>query len=372
MKLSNCIHELLLENEIVIIPGFGAFVSHYKPAEIHPETDEIKPPSKGLSFNQKIRNNDGLLVGYIAEKEGISHFDALKRIEKDRENIIYQLDKGEKITFDNIGVLFRNKNNEIEFESFQQKNLLLDSFGLEETSLIQPEPTTEEEYSEKEEVAAGDNIATSAETEQISHSEPEIQSETPEETSFSEDEQFWETLKKNAPLLLEKKEKKRRVWLWFLLIFIPILIAGYFLYNKQNQNVPQQITEEIPAQDNDMTKSPQILPTDSTKTDSTQKGITENPQTETSQANVTSGTKVINQGNYYLVGGSFKEEKNAEKFIHEFNAEGYTPFHLGKRGNFYIVAIGRYKSEKEAVEAQNKFTEKNPDSGTWVFKDETK
>ena len=82
------IHELLLENEIVIIPGFGAFVSEYKPAEISVDSDEIKPPSKTVLFNQQIRNNDGLLVGYVGETKRISHFDALKRIEKEREKIL--------------------------------------------------------------------------------------------------------------------------------------------------------------------------------------------------------------------------------------------------------------------------------------------
>ena len=88
-----------------------------------------------LISTHKIRNNDGVLVGYIAESEGISHFDALKKIEKERENIIYQLDKGEKVTLENTGVLFFDKKHEIQFESFHDDNLLLDSFGLEATSL---------------------------------------------------------------------------------------------------------------------------------------------------------------------------------------------------------------------------------------------
>ena len=83
MRIDKYIKELLLENETVIIPGFGAFISTYKPAEINKENDTIKPPSKEISFNQNIRNNDGLLVGHVADAQGISHFDALKEIEKE-------------------------------------------------------------------------------------------------------------------------------------------------------------------------------------------------------------------------------------------------------------------------------------------------
>ncbi|MFW6246427.1 MAG: hypothetical protein ACOC13_03130, partial [Tangfeifania sp.] len=105
MKLGKYIQLLLPEYETVIIPGLGAFMSTYKPAEIDKESGEINPPSKTVIFNQKIRNNDGLLVATIAEKEGISHFEALQKIETERENILYQLDKGEKVILEKIGEL---------------------------------------------------------------------------------------------------------------------------------------------------------------------------------------------------------------------------------------------------------------------------
>ena len=154
MNLEKYIHSLLLENETVIVPGFGAFVSNYKPAEI--SKNEIKPPSKEISFTQQIRNNDGLLVGYIADEEGISHFDALKKIEKERENLIYKLDKGEKTIIEDAGELFYNEKNEIQFTPFHDDNLLLDSFGLETISIknkvekTSAEENAENKVSEKE------------------------------------------------------------------------------------------------------------------------------------------------------------------------------------------------------------------------------
>ena len=131
MNIGKYIHQLLLENDTVIIPGFGAFISKYKPAELNNDTNELKPPSKTISFNQQIRNNDALLVGKVAEGEVISHFDALTAIEKERENIIYQLDKGDKFLLDEIGELFLNEQNEIQLIPIEKDNLLLDSFGLE-------------------------------------------------------------------------------------------------------------------------------------------------------------------------------------------------------------------------------------------------
>ena len=103
LNLSNFIYSLLLENDTVIIPGFGAFVSTYKPAVIL--ENEIKPPSKEISFTQKIKNNDGMLAEIIARKAKISQSYAMKRIEKAHENMLYELDKGETVIIENIGTL---------------------------------------------------------------------------------------------------------------------------------------------------------------------------------------------------------------------------------------------------------------------------
>ena len=408
MKINTYIHELLLENETVIIPGFGAFISHYKPAEIHPENDEIIPPGKILSFNQKIRNNDGLLVGYIAEKEGISHFDALKEIEKERENIIYQLDKGEKITFENIGVLARNPDNEIEFEPFEQENLLLDSFGLEATSLTPSEPEVEEEKQEEPEVqekiiseAEAENseaeteeketekIISEAEAENSEAETEEKETAESEETSAGKTEEENESDKEPTAFIKEQlvfneaepaipqeeqKEKKKRGWVWFLLILIPIIGVGIYLYLRPNNEIPPiHITEEQPIAGNELTNEVEPAPADTAISDTATTALATAGQTEgtsTDSANTTEATS--GQGIYYLVGGSFKQKENVEKFMNEFDAEGYTPFLLGKRGNFYIVAIGRYKTEDEAFASKDEFLRKNPDAGTWVYKDEAR
>lgn len=387
MKINTYIHELLLENETVIIPGFGAFISHYKPAEIHPENDEIIPPGKTLSFNQKIRNNDGLLVGYIAEKEGISHFDALKEIEKERENIIYQLDKGEKITFENIGVLARNPDNEIEFEPFEQENLLLDSFGLEAISLTPSEPEVEEEKQEEPEVQ--EKIISEAEAENSEAETEEKETAESEETPVEETEEEQESFKQPTAFIKdqlvfneaepaipheEQKDKKKRGWVWFLLLFIPIIGVGIFLYlHPNNETPPIHITEEQPIAKNELTNEGEPAPADTAISDTATTALAAAGQTEgtsTDSANTTEATSV--QGIYYLVGGSFKQKENVDKFMNEFDAEGYTPFLLGKRGNFYIVAIGRYKTEDEAFAAKDEFLRKNPDAGTWVYKDEAR
>jgi len=349
MEIGKYIHKLLLENESVIIPGFGAFVSNYKPAELIKETNELKPPSKEISFSQQIRNNDGLLVGCIADGENISHFDALKKIEKERENIIFKLDKREKVSLEETGELFFDENNEIQFNPFEDENLLLDSFGLE--------PLLVNNLVEKKKEAE-----TKSNTETHEILEPEKENSGPKIIPVLEKETKKSEATEQKPAYAQvnkNEERKKRSWLWILLIMTPIFLVGILIINQKSsvEKPPESNINEphLPIQEE------QFPIADSIVDDSIAK-----------EEIVIDSTKIgtVNLPRFYLVGGSFKEEKNAEKYMLQLSEKGFEPFQLGKRGNFYIIGIGAYKTELEALEAKRDFVKNNPNSGVWIMNEE--
>lgn len=364
MKIGNYIHQLLLENDLVIIPGFGAFVSTYKSAEIDTDTNELKPPSKEISFNQQIRNNDGLLVGRVAEGEAVSHFDALKKIEQERENIIYQLDKGEKVYLEETGELFVNEKNEIQLEPAQNENLLLDSFGLESVQMKH----TEETPAETELHVEPEKTDSEKETTTVT-SAAEVVQEPKKEKSENRDE-FFQSVKQHTPRksVIENntEEKKKRSWLWLILVLAPIIVVGiYITINKQNsENQPQNNSNESGITINEAP----VIKADSSQTDSIQETAKDSIPAE--KIEIPTETLNADSPKYILVGGSFKEEENANTYLLQLKDEGCEPFHLGKRGNFYIVGIGKYYTVEDALAAKDDLNEKNPDSGFWVLKEE--
>ena len=145
MNISRYIKKLLPEHETVIFPGLGAFVSSYQSAQIDVESGQIVPPSKTVTFDPKIRHDDGLLAGQIAEDEHISQSEAQKKIKNERERILYRLDKGEEVILGSLGVLFVNEKQEISFKLSDGSNLLFDAFGLEATSLKNETESSPEE-----------------------------------------------------------------------------------------------------------------------------------------------------------------------------------------------------------------------------------
>ena len=341
MKLGKYIQLLLPEHETVIIPGFGAFVSSYKPAEIDKESGEIKPPSKEVTFNQKIRNNDGLLVETIAEKEGISHFEALQKIETERENMLYQLDKGEN------------------------KNLLLDAFGLETAS---PSKEIQEEQEDESEIDYEDKKLKEFET---------VVNEQPSEKETLEKDPPSEGVDEPEPVLEENQnEKKSRGWLWFLLILLPLIVVGIFMVRKNNEVVPPiRETSEKPVITDIAPDEAEPFAPDTIAPDT----LNISPEDETEATNVGADSVIQKESEvpgkylepdpskYYLVAGSFKEKENADKFFSRLEREGLSPFHLGKQGNFYIVGLGEYNTEQEAFDAQDDFLAEHPESGVWIY-----
>ncbi len=351
MKLGLYISQLLPENETVIVPGFGAFSLIHKPAEIREEEEQVLPPSKEISFNSKIRNNDGLLVEYVAHQEDISHFDALKKIEEERDFILYQLDKGERVTIENIGLFYPDDANEIHFEPASDENLDLESYGLNIASLKEPEPEEKQEEIPKEEAPVAE---TSDEQDG-----PAKEDEKPEPA----DEPEFEPVEQLAPRKNNEPERQqKRGWLWLLLILLPLAAAGIYMYVFQKKTKPDtvEIKIEKPSSEEQtipFSDSTGIVPAAPSETIENQQEYTEN----------SINTITTEPGKFYLIGGSFKEEENANKYFSQLQDEGYQPFHLGKKGNYYLVGIGTYNSEAEAVKAQNNFLEKHPGSGAWVF-----
>lgn len=130
MQLSNYISDLLYRYECVIVPGFGGFVSNTISSTVNHFTHTFNPPTKKLSFNSQLKNNDGLLANYIAASKNISFEEATSMIEEKVANWNLELQKN-TIAIKNIGSLSLNKEQKIIFEPIESTNYLASSFGLE-------------------------------------------------------------------------------------------------------------------------------------------------------------------------------------------------------------------------------------------------
>lgn len=359
MKLDKYISLLLQEYDTVIVPGLGAFVSEYKPAGMDKGSGEIKPPSREITFHSNIKTNDGLLVALISEKEGISHFEALSRIGKESEDMLYRLDKGEKIQFGNLGIFFLGENNQIRFVPKPGGDFLTDAFGLESALIDEP---------------AGNE----------SRSEPVPPQSEPESTKEEPAQSFPDTGKIAAEPMPETSteevipsggngNKKRRGWIWLLFVFI-LIIAGagyyYFFHRNDRSSIPVvEIREEAVKQDSLVVAGDTVPAAENVPADSVESLIVDSVAKRNELFDKADYIEP-DTSKYYLVSGSFKINENAEAYLQQMKGEGYDPFHLGKQGNFFIVGIDVFDDEQKAFAAQYDFLKKFPESGVWVYQPE--
>jgi len=133
MKFDKYIKDLLYRYECVVLPNLGAFVARNTPSNIDESNNIIYPPSKIISFNASIKEDDGLLANHISICENISHKKAIEKINKKITAYKKTLNQEKELRFKNIGSLSLKDNNYI-FSPSNNINFLSSSFGLAEFS----------------------------------------------------------------------------------------------------------------------------------------------------------------------------------------------------------------------------------------------
>lgn len=156
IELAQHIETLLLENDCVIVPGFGGFVAHYSPATRVKEENIFLPPTRIIGFNPQLKLNDGVLVQSYMSAYDTSFADASRIVEKEVNEFIGLLHEEGKAHLDNIGEIHYNIYGNYEFVPYDYKITTpslygLDSFEIHELSALQQkEKVLVPTYQEKE------------------------------------------------------------------------------------------------------------------------------------------------------------------------------------------------------------------------------
>lgn len=153
------IEYLMLRNDCVVVPGFGAFIAQYTSSHNCSQNSTFTSPKRNISFNASINHNDGLLANSIAKKASIPYAEALKQIEKSTTICRQALSDGSEVPFGRLGFFISNGEGHIEFIPFHHEYANDDFFGLQSFSFptlaernaqVATEETLSETYSEPE------------------------------------------------------------------------------------------------------------------------------------------------------------------------------------------------------------------------------
>jgi len=109
------IQYLILKHDCVVVPGFGAFVSRYVGAAFSAAGDAVTPPTRELSFNSLLTHDDGLLIGSITRREGVSYECARSRVEQEVELMQRRLRHEGVLSLPRVGMLTLTAHGAIDF-----------------------------------------------------------------------------------------------------------------------------------------------------------------------------------------------------------------------------------------------------------------
>ena len=130
IELAKHIEVLLLENDCVIVPGFGGFVAHFSEARYETEDQLFLPPMRTIGFNPQLKLNDSLLVLSYTETYDISYPEALRRIEDEVNELRQYLETERCYELNGIGLLTLNNEGNLLFEPCEAGILTPSLYGL--------------------------------------------------------------------------------------------------------------------------------------------------------------------------------------------------------------------------------------------------
>ena len=135
MKFNNHIYPLLKEYNCIVIPNFGSFVCRNISAKFSENYSQLLPPNKEIVFNKNLKENDGVLIKNISEIKNIPYSESEKKINSWVKKVNKKINKGKRISFQNIGSLRKVDKNFI-FEPNINSIFLKSSYGLSAVDIL--------------------------------------------------------------------------------------------------------------------------------------------------------------------------------------------------------------------------------------------
>lgn len=341
MKIEKYISDLLYRYQCVTVPGFGAFLTEFKSAQINNE-NVILPPKKVLSFNQHLKNNDGLLANHIALEENISYSEAIIFIKNQVNNWQLAIDQNAPIFLNEIGQLNANKEGNLVFQPSNEINFETNSFGL--TEVVAPEM----------ERSPLEDLLTTTEAEHIKPT-VDLFAPTANETEL--------TIIEPQVQILNKKQSKNTFFKAAAVIAVVIGagIFGFKVYNdseveKNTLAVQKQVQDKVNQKVQEATfimEDP--IPAVNVSIKEQDKNVKQNTSNPV-QVNTTTTLP------YHIIAGSFKSEENATNKVKDLKSKGYSQATIVEKNSHGLLIVA-YKSfsnlEQAKAELKNIQTQDN-------------
>ena len=347
------ISDLLFVRDTVVVPGLGAFVKKPTSAQVNRVANYFSAPSCEVEFDDDLREDNDLIVNYIADENKIPEDEARRLLAIFVADCFNKLKEGEKVTLEGIGTLRYDWHSDIVLEQDTKSNFNSDAFGLSDFTAVPVDHSATKE---------------------------EIKAEIEQQQKY-----------KNTPVTVDEKavheeeeQPRRRVWPWILLLLL--LLAGlvfalqyYHVVDFKEWFTPKTpIETPIKPVETDKPVEPApvvvvdtLVPTetdtielpaaDSLAEMAVSDSVVNQPveeltptqvvEPEPKPAPVEEVKPVEEEGKILIVAGCFSIQSYADNMVNKLKEQGYETALSEKHGDKWYVAFGRYRTDEEALAA---------------------
>lgn len=380
MSVEEAILELLKVHNRVIVPGFGAFL-------VAKDDVDSKPY---VLFNGFLSFNDGLLVDYLAEKNGIDTIVSSDNIAEYVYTLKHGLQEEKIYKFNLLGTFDFEESGSMRFRynpnvgrtpqkpSAHAKPVAKKDDAKKEEKIVEKEEAkVSKAKTEVKSESATPNVEPVLKTTLLELDknnvapdiiiEPEVSSskserETLTKSSFELDEvsargnssKFIESHKSPLDVDIEVRNKQKRKVVFVLLILIPILlIAGYIFLSylpAKRAEEARKVAMEVEA------KKQSALRLQADSIDLIK--VRELALADSLRIADESRAKLGNSG-YHIIVGAFAEEANADKMVAKLKQASFTSTQKLNYKNRFLVSVDASQDKEDAIKRMQKFSASN-------------
>lgn len=370
ISIAEAISDLLFARDTVVVPGLGAFVKKPVSAQVNPVANYFAMPSSEVVFDANLREDNDLVINYIAEKNEVPEDEARRVLAMFVSDCFNSLKQGKKVVLNNIGTLSNDWAGDLVFEQDKTVNYNADAFGLCD---FMPEPVLRSKT--KEEIKAEIEQQQKDKNTPVTVDEKAVHEHDKEDNEGNKDDDF------------DDEDDRRSGWLWVLLGLLLLAGVGYGLhyfkvvdfnkwFGKEQTTVFKPWTIILPEaktwetekvlveQENDTLMEPQqpvevVQEPEQVPVQEQEPEQAPEPQPEPVTVNIEAGIRII--------AGCFAQEDNAARLTNTLKDKGYTGAFYEMRSKMWYVSFGRYATDEEATAVLREIRA-NTEYKAWILK----
>lgn len=345
ITIAEAISDLLFARDTVVVPGLGAFVKKPTSAQVNPVANYFGMPSSEIIFDANLREDNDLVVNYIAEKNEIPEDEARRLLAMFVSDCFNGLKQGKKVVLNNIGTLYNDWAGDLVFEQDKAVNYNADAFGLCDFT---PEPVLRSKT--KDEIKAEIAQQQKDKNTPVTVDEKAVHEHDNEDSKANEEDEF------------DDEDGRHMTWLWILLGLLLLAGVGYGLHYFKVVDFNKWFEKEQPAE---FEPWKIILP--EAKTWETEKEVPQELAVDTLVEPQQPAPVVENSdANIRIIAGCFAQEENAARLTNTLKEKGYAAAFYELRGSKWYVSFGRYSTNEEATAALREIRA-NTEYKAWIL-----